>query len=607
MAAGTLSVTNNSKAVVGVGTTFTSFTAGDFLSLVVGQVPYTVAIASVESDTALTLVLPFDGPTAAGLAWDGVKRDTMSLATMGVTVQAQKALRLMLADENNWRAIFGDEEEITVTLPNGQVMQGMSWGYLSQLMKQVDPVEMRNLQQQAAASEAAAQGFRNEAEGFKTETAGIRDATNQIKAETAGIRDATNTIKTQTDQIKADTQAIKNQTNQIKTDTGAIRDEANAAKAEAQAASTAAQGFRDQAEEWAQSVNPDNLLTKSGNLAGLADKGASWANLMPPGPLRVGADPVNPLDAATKGWVWRGLDDVGLWGLRNNYASDPANGAEVYGGRIDSSMNVAGVEKYRMSIQLQGRNNVDAWTSLATVNALDPSTSPSWDFKYDGKIIFNKGLNPSSTSASPGNTYVTLANTWMDSQYSGHVGFVGGGAGTSGGGWRNFISFGALIHPPSGNSHPHAMIAQVFDYDLASGTQPNGDSVRNTTFNPEAYDITFGNNLGTVNYIFAKSPVSDRALKHDIARIDTQVAYDNVMTMEYSSFVYNYDKKETVRRGFIAQQLEEIDPQYVRKYTNATGKEFLALDENVLLLDLIATVQHLAAKVEALESKLAEK
>ncbi|UGO49997.1 putative tail tip protein [Escherichia phage vB_EcoD_Pubbukkers] len=523
MAAGTLSVTNNSKAVVGVGTTFTSFNAGDFLTLVVGQVPYTVAIASIESETALTLVLPFDGPTATGLAWDGVKRDTMSLATMGVTVQAQKALRLMIADENNWRAIFGDAEEITVTLPNGQVMQGMSWGYLSQLMKQIDPVEMRNLQQQAAASEAAAQGF------------------------------------------------------------------------------------RDQAEEWAKSVNPDNLLTKSGNLAGLADKGASWANLMPPGPLRIGADPVNHLDAATKGWVWRGLDDVGLWGLRNNYASEPAGGAEVYGGRFDSSMNVAGAEKYRMSIQLQGLNNVDAWTRLATVDASSMATEASWDFKYDGKIIFNKGLSPSSTSASPGNTYVTLANTWMGDQYSGHVGFVGGGAGTSGGGWRNFISFGALIHPPTGNSHPHAMIAQVFDYDLASGTQPNGDIVRNTTFNPEAYDITFGNNSGTVNYIFAKSPVSDRALKHDIARIDTQVAYDNVMTMEYSSFVYNYDKKETVRRGFIAQQLEEIDPQYVRKYTNATGKEFLALDENVLLLDLVATVQHLAAKVEALESKLAEK
>ena len=296
MAAGTLSVTNNSKAVVGVGTTFTAFKAGDFLTLVVGQVPYTVAIASIESATALTLVLPFDGPTATDLAWDGVKRDTMSLATMGVTVQAQKALRLMIADENNWRAIFGDAEEITVTLPNGQVMQGMSWGYLSSLLKEVDPVEMRNLQQQAAASEAAAQTSRNEAEGFKNDANTIKKQTYQIKTDTQAI-------KKQTDQIKTDTQAIKDQTNQIKTETGAIRDEANTAKTDAQAASAAAQGFRDQAEEWAQSVNADNLLTKSGNLAGLADKSEAWANLMPPGSLRVGADPIADLDAATKRWV----------------------------------------------------------------------------------------------------------------------------------------------------------------------------------------------------------------------------------------------------------------------------------------------------------------
>lgn len=252
MAAGTLSVTNNSKAVVGVGTTFTAFKAGDFLTLVVGQVPYTVAIASIESATALTLVLPFDGPTATGLAWDGVKRDTMSLATMGVTVQAQKALRLMIADENNWRAIFGDAEEITVTLPNGQVMQGMSWGYLSSLLKEVDPVEMRNLQQQAAASEAAAQGFRNEAEGFKNDTNTIKTQTNQIKADTQAIHDATNTIKTQT--------------NQIKTDTGAIRDQANTAKTAAQDARDAAQdardaalGYRDEAEQFKNEIAPSQF------------------------------------------------------------------------------------------------------------------------------------------------------------------------------------------------------------------------------------------------------------------------------------------------------------------------------------------------------------
>lgn len=286
MAAGTLSVTNNSKAVVGAGTTFTAFKAGDFLTLVVGQVPYTVAIASIESATALTLVLPFDGPTATGLAWDGVKRDTMSLATMGVTVQAQKALRMLIADENNWRAIFGDAEEITVTLPNGQVMPGMSWGYLSQLMKQIDPVEMRNLQQQTAASEAAAQGFRNEAEGIKTETAGIRDATDQIKADTQAVKDQTNQIKAdtqaikdQTNQIKADTQGIKDQTNQIKTDTGLIRDEADTAKTDAQAARDAAQGYRNEAEQFKNELDPSKLLAKDNNLSDVADPAAARGHL----------------------------------------------------------------------------------------------------------------------------------------------------------------------------------------------------------------------------------------------------------------------------------------------------------------------------------------
>lgn len=371
MAAGTLSVTNNSKAVAGVGTTFTAFKAGDFLSLVVGQVPYTVAIASIESDTALTLVLPFDGPTATGLAWDGVKRDTMSLATMGVTVQAQKALRLMIADENNWRAIFGDSEEITVTLPNGQVMQGMSWGYLSQLMKQIDPVEMRNLQQQAAASEAAAQGFRNEAEGFKDETAGIRDATNQIKADTQATHDATNTIKTQTDQIKADTQAIKDQTNQIKTDTGAIRDEANTAKTDAQAARDAALGYRNEAEEWAKSVNVDDLLTKSGNLAGLTDKPQAWLNVRPDGATPLAGDPVNDYDAATKRWV-QNIINAGTVG-------PTLNGVMNYGvGDFHLRDSRAYIQPYEVVSDGQLLNRAD-WPELwAYAQMLSPIEDANW-------------------------------------------------------------------------------------------------------------------------------------------------------------------------------------------------------------------------------------
>ncbi|VUF54124.1 Phage tail fibers [Escherichia phage Gluttony_ev152] len=268
MAAGTLSVTNNSKAVVGVGTTFTAFKAGDFLTLVVGQVPYTVAIASIESATALTLVLPFDGPTATGLAWDGVKRDTMSLATMGVTVQAQKALRLMIADENNWRAIFGEEEEISVTLPNGQVVQGMSWGYLSKLLKDVDPVELQAIADQTITAKNQAQGFRNEAEGFKNTANTAKDAA--VAAKTAA-----ETAKSQAVTAKAKTAA-------------------ETAKSQAVTAKDQAKGFRDEAEGFANSAD--------------ASKKVPYAGVTLPAPTGV-RDMLKRLRDSVKGGFWR-VDDI---------------------------------------------------------------------------------------------------------------------------------------------------------------------------------------------------------------------------------------------------------------------------------------------------------
>lgn len=273
MAAGTLSVTNNSKAVVGVGTTFTAFKAGDFLTLVVGQVPYTVAIASIESATALTLVLPFDGPTATGLAWDGVKRDTMSLATMGVTVQAQKALRLMIADENNWRAIFGEEEEISVTLPNGQVVQGMSWGYLSKLLKDVDPVELQAIADQTITAKNQAQGFRNEAEGFKNTANTAKDAA--VAAKTAA----------ETAQGKAET---------AKTAAESAKTAAETAKSQAVTAKDQAKGFRDEAEGFANSAD--------------ASQKVPYAGVTVNAPTGV-RDMLKRLRDSVKGGFWR-VDDI---------------------------------------------------------------------------------------------------------------------------------------------------------------------------------------------------------------------------------------------------------------------------------------------------------
>nr|DAH38318.1 MAG TPA: Receptor recognition protein, Long tail, Helical sandwich, Tail fiber [Caudoviricetes sp.] len=627
MAAGTLSVTNNSKAVVGVGTTFTAFKAGDFLTLVVGQVPYTVAIASIESATALTLVLPFDGPTATGLAWDGVKRDTMSLATMGVTVQAQKALRLMLADENNWRAIFGDEEEIMVTLPNGQVMQGMSWGYLSQLMKEIDPVEMRNLQQKTRESELATWHYRQEVEGFKNDTNTIKTQTDQIKADTQAIHDATNTIKTQTDQIKTDTQGIKDQTDQIKTDTGVIRDEANAAKTEAQAASTAAQGFRDQAKEWAESVNADNLLTKSGNLAGLADLPTSRSNV--------------------------GLGDADTVTHQSLHLKQ--NGTK-YGGGLESHRNDAnGVLLTKSSLNnelVDGKST----TSIATDNH-GSSKSAYLTYNEDGLLS-----GPSEVRASMAVTVrgsespqIRLTNdAIVSASEPNSVALEHGGDGVTRLIYSTSDGTSQRLEFPKAAETPLALkggllwdgatvwmgdfnnVAQ--GWSMVSGNIPNGpvSEAYGSCFSYCTQGLKYGNLPGDWNPLniwyrqvfyssdnktysrintnqgewqpwseYTMSAVSDERLKDVLGGLNVEGALDNINRMDFKLFRFkeerNPNKAPTVRRGVISQQIRGID----KEYTKLIGG-YYHLDRTPLLLDGLAAIKALRARDEANKAEIAE-
>ncbi|UJB74796.1 phage tail protein [Citrobacter portucalensis] len=139
MSAGTLTLTNNSAAVSGSGTAFTTeVAAGDFIVVTVGGVPYTLPVKSVESSAALTLVSNFTGPTQAGAAWSAVPRMALNMVTAALVAQSAEALRGLNYDKQNWQSIFNGSGNVTVKLPDGSSFTGPAWGGISATLSNIN-------------------------------------------------------------------------------------------------------------------------------------------------------------------------------------------------------------------------------------------------------------------------------------------------------------------------------------------------------------------------------------------------------------------------------------------------------------------------------------
>ncbi len=132
MSAGTITLTNGSAIVGGSGTSFaTELTVGDFIVSTVGGLPYTLPVKSVESNTQLTLVSNFTGPTQSGAAWSAVPRVALNMVTAALVAQSAEALRGLNYDKQNWQQVYSAAGNITVKLPDGTTFTGPSWKFLS--------------------------------------------------------------------------------------------------------------------------------------------------------------------------------------------------------------------------------------------------------------------------------------------------------------------------------------------------------------------------------------------------------------------------------------------------------------------------------------------
>lgn len=132
-------------------------------------------------------------------------------------------------------------------------------------------------------------------------------------------------------------------------------------------------------------------------------------------------------------------------------------------------------------------------------------------------------------------------------------------------------------------------------------------------------DIDMNNNdLLNVNMINGMVPSSDRRLKHSIEPLDSVEAFERVMRtplVQYrwhealQSQLERNGNDATIHRGVIAQDVKKDYPHAVTRRTTpyqldaeTTIEDLLQIDKGAFVFDLMAAFQHLAQRVQELET-----
>lgn len=252
MSAGTLTLTNNSDAVTGAGTTFTTeLAAGDFIVTTVGGITYTLPVKSISSGTQLVLISKYPGPTLAGAAWQAVPRAVQNQITAELVVQTTAALRGLNYDKQNWQAVFSASGDITVMLPDGSTFTGPSWKSLIDILNNIDIDAVQQLADQV----------RTDALQVGSDKQAAEAAASSANSDASAAASANSTAQT----AKQDAE----------TAAGTATDKAAESKSAAEDAQTA----KAAAEQAAAAVQPENLLQNSKNLDDLTDKPEARQNL----------------------------------------------------------------------------------------------------------------------------------------------------------------------------------------------------------------------------------------------------------------------------------------------------------------------------------------
>lgn len=287
------------------------------------------------------------------------------------------------------------------------------------------------------------------------------------------------------------------------------------------------------------------------------------------------------------------------WSVINGDSTRPNTGTTAYGGNILSEYKVG-----------TGSEAVSTLRAKATIGG-NYSTELLIDNKSTGKsnsaqLVDNGDFVTDRFKARLVTGMAWSQSGWVQGTFSQNEVNIGSifnfnsilsGSQYSSAGYKTSAHFG-LIHNDLGSFADSCwQVAGGEDnkYGVRLKIQPNNNSIYFYSWWPN----------GAATYTLQLNAVSDFRLKHDIKAIDATKSIEVLKGLEFQSFVYNNDEKSRIRRGVIAQQVETIEPLYVktRRFYNDDGieQEQKELDTTPMLLDTMHVVQELIKRIESLE------
>lgn len=540
-------------------------------------------ISDIVSDTELKAIST-DGQTASDGKYVILLND--SLTVNGLAQNVAETLRYYQSKET----------EIAGAI---DLINQLDMNKLEQIVAEVNQAksDSQAAQNQAELARDAANAARDETNSIKNQTQQIIDGSvgsinaakdqaitdigakessviTHIDAEEAAAIQAINDAKGDLSGYVNDAQTAAQTATSAKNDAQAARDDAVSSK---DAAAVSAQ----EAKDAANSINADNLLTKDGNLAGLEDKKESRKN------IGLGEnDAVNFLTINTTGPIGAGRNswDGSSWGSQSMLSSlmimspDGTSVPGLYVRKGNSSDGYAGTLLF-----YEGSNYFETNNRFRASQLLCNKGNMGYNQMWSESCFQASAYTADSGSEN----YQSLVAGSCDTRGQGYVGGVAFGMMTSGNAeWpKAQISVGAQDRDVAGN------IGQQMHFRFIASGQ-----------------ISYAGPQGAGS--FQQIPVSDRNIKHSIKDDESSIAYNNIKSMRFRNFIFNDDEQERVRRGVIAQEIEEIDNLYVKRRVyeshelNGPKVERLELDTTPLLLDTMRALQDTMKKVEELQEEI---